>query len=92
LSEGNQDVEHNLLELHGMGLRVLTITWNNSNDLAISCRDKKTKDEGLSETGKNVIRTCNNLGIAIDVSHSREKMTCNCPSIWAPKSSLLLTI
>lgn len=70
--EGGHAIEHDLnklKELYRLGMRYLTITWNNSTDWAISAQDSRSATHGLSEFGKQVIRTLDSLGVIIDVSH-----------------------
>lgn len=51
-----------------LGVRVFTITWNNSNRLAHSAFDNDKK--GLTKRGKEFIRLLKNYDIIIDLSHS----------------------
>jgi len=70
--EGGHSIENSmdkLFQLYDMGMRYLTITWNNSTDWAISASDSRTSTVGLSEFGKDVIRKMDSLGILIDISH-----------------------
>ena len=70
--EGGHSIENNidnLVTLYNAGMRYLTITWNNSTDWAISAKDQRTETRGLSDFGRQVIRTMDSLGIIIDVSH-----------------------
>ena len=63
---------------HRLGVRYVTLTWNNSNEWA----DASDPDQsnygnfpsrgGLTEFGKDVIREMNHLGMIIDLSHSHE--------------------
>jgi membrane dipeptidase len=55
------------------GVRVLTLTWNNSNELADAALDKTPPHGGLSALGRSSVRRCNELGIVIDLSHASEK-------------------
>jgi membrane dipeptidase len=48
----------------------MTITWNNSTDWAVSAADSRSTTVGLSDFGRQVIRTMDSLGIMIDVSHT----------------------
>lgn len=58
-----------LLELyHRLGLRSLTLTWNQRNELADGVGEGETAG-GLTRFGKQVIRHMNRLGMLIDVSH-----------------------
>lgn len=71
--EGGHHIENsidNLISLYNSGMRYLTITWNNSTDWAISAQDSRSPTVGLSEFGRQVIRTMDSLGIIIDVSHT----------------------
>ncbi len=70
--EGGHSIENSidkLKTLYQLGMRYLTITWNNSTDWAVSAKDQRSRTVGLSEFGKQVIRTMDSLGVIIDVSH-----------------------
>lgn len=70
--EGGHVIENDLeklKELYHQGMRYLTITWNNSTDWAISAQDPRSTTHGLSNFGRQVIRTLDSLGVIIDVSH-----------------------
>jgi membrane dipeptidase len=71
--EGGHAIEDDigkLKALYAEGMRYLTITWNNSTDWAVSAQDNRSATVGLSDFGKDVIRTLDSLGIMIDVSHT----------------------
>ena len=71
--EGGHTIEDDIGKLKALyqaGMRYLTITWNNSTDWAISAQDSRSATVGLSEFGKQVIRTLDTLGVIIDVSHT----------------------
>jgi membrane dipeptidase len=53
---------------HRLGLRRLTLTWNNRNALADGVRWQRGRG-GLTEFGAEAIAECNRLGILVDVSH-----------------------
>jgi membrane dipeptidase len=55
------------------GVRVLTLTWNNSNELADAALDKTPPHGGLSALGREAVRRCNELGVVLDLSHSSER-------------------
>lgn len=56
------------LELfHRLGVRVMQITYNYRNALGDGCLE--TEDSGLSVLGRDAVKTMNQLGIAIDLSH-----------------------
>ena len=69
--EGGHAIENSLAalrEFHRLGVRYMTLTWNNTNDWADAGRGEK-KHNGLSEFGKDVVREMNRLGMLVDVSH-----------------------
>ena len=71
--EGGHALEDSLEKLevfYEAGVRYLTITWNNSNNWAVSSMDERSRETGLSQFGKEVIRKMNKLGMMIDVSHT----------------------
>jgi membrane dipeptidase len=63
----------NLERFFERGVRVLTVTWCNSNELGDSSSDEDKPHNGLSAFGRQAIRRMNELGIVIDVSHSADK-------------------
>ena len=70
--EGGHSIEgsiEKLIQLYNLGMRYLTITWNNSTEWAISSSDSRTATVGLSDFGKEVIRKMDSLGVIIDISH-----------------------
>jgi membrane dipeptidase len=71
--EGGHAIENNIAKLkeyYTRGARYFTITWNNSTPWAVSAADARTSTVGLSEFGRQVIRTMDTLGMIIDVSHT----------------------
>ncbi len=72
--EGGHAIENSLptlREFHRLGVRYMTLTWNNANDWADSNRE--SKHNGLTEFGKDVVREMNRLGMLVDVSHVGDK-------------------
>jgi len=70
--EGGHSIENSLEKLENLfnlGMRYMTITWNNSLDWAIAHNHPNTLTQGLSEFGRSVIRKMDSLGIVIDISH-----------------------
>lgn len=70
--EGGEALEGKLSTLrilHRLGIRSLTLTWNQRNQLADGIWEK----EGLTHFGREVIQEMNRLGMLIDVSHLSEK-------------------
>src|SRR5438445_1003318 len=73
--EGGHAIENSLAtlrEFHRLGVRYITLTWNNTNDWADAGRGEK-RHNGLSDFGKEVVREMNRLGMLIDVSHVSDK-------------------
>jgi len=71
--EGGHHIENDLtklVQLYTLGMRYMTITWNNSTSWAVSAADEANgKPGGLTDFGRQVIRTLDSLGVVIDVSH-----------------------
>ncbi len=59
--------------LFNRGVRIFTLTWNNSNDWATSCMDPSANSKGLTALGEEAVRKIDALGGLIDFSHSGEK-------------------
>ena len=69
--EGGHAIEDSLpalREFYRLGVRYMTLTWNNTNNWADAGRGEK-KHNGLSEFGREVVREMNRLGMLVDVSH-----------------------
>ncbi len=63
--------------LYMAGLRSLGIVWSRPNNFGSGVPIKRTGSPdvgpGLTDLGKALVRTCNQMGILIDVSHLNEK-------------------
>ncbi len=79
--EGGHSIENSiplLRQYYALGVRYMTLTWNNSNGWADSSSDiddtsvPHTK-EGLTEFGKDVVYEMNRLGMMVDVSHVSDR-------------------
>src|SRR6476469_2913971 len=73
--EGGHAIEDSLptlREFYRLGVRYMTLTWNNTNNWADAGRGQK-KHNGLSDFGKEVVREMNRLGMLVDVSHVSDK-------------------
>jgi membrane dipeptidase len=97
--EGGHAIENSLATLrqfHRLGVRYMTLTWNNSNDWADGARDKP-RNNGLSDFGKEVVREMNRLGMLVDISHVSDKTmsdvldTVKAPVIASHSSARALT-
>lgn len=54
--------------LYELGVRAMTLTWSNRNDIADGINEEAT-GSGLTLFGKQVVAEMNRLGILVDVSH-----------------------
>jgi membrane dipeptidase len=71
--EGGHSIESSIEKLktfYARGARYLTITWNNTIPWAVAAADSRSSTLGLSDFGREVIRTMDSLGMIIDVSHT----------------------
>jgi membrane dipeptidase len=69
--EGAAPIENELDRLdvlYGLGVRMLGITYSESNQLGGGIKDPA--DAGLTRFGRDAIRRMNRLGLAIDLSHT----------------------
>ena len=78
--EGADTIDPELNALHVFyraGLRALALSWSRDNAFAhgVSYRFPHSPDvgPGLTDLGRNLVKTCNDLGIMLDVSHLNEK-------------------
>jgi len=73
--EGGHSLEGDLKRLirfFNAGVRILTITWCNSNELADASWDHSQPHNGLSPLGRRAVQLMNQLGMLVDVSHASE--------------------
>lgn len=54
--------------LYELGMRAMTLTWSNRNDIADGINEEAT-GSGLTLFGKQVVAEMNRLGMLVDVSH-----------------------
>ena len=69
--EGGHAIENSLEKLdslYALGVRYMTLTWNNGNDWAGSATDAR-RAGALTAFGRQVVRRMNELGMLVDVSH-----------------------
>ena len=59
-------------EFFSRGVRIFTLTWNNSNPWATSCDDDMAMEKGLTVAGREAVAEINRLGGLVDFSHSGE--------------------
>jgi membrane dipeptidase len=57
----------------GLGVRVMQLNYNRRTPFGVGCLDGDT--DGLTDLGRQAIAKMNNLGVALDLSHSNTKTT-----------------
>jgi membrane dipeptidase len=57
----------------GLGVRVMQLTYNRRTPFGVGCLDGDT--DGLTELGRKAIAKMNEVGVALDLSHSNTKTT-----------------
>ena len=57
----------------GLGVRVMQLTYNRRTPFGVGCLDGET--DGLTDLGRQAIAKMNDLGVALDLSHSNTKTT-----------------
>ena len=66
-----------LRDFYRLGVRYMTLTWSNTNDLGDSSGDindpKVQHHNGLTPLGKQVVLEMNRLGMMVDISHVADK-------------------
>ncbi len=73
--EGGHSIEDDLAVLrvyHDLGIRYMTLTWNNTNNWADGVLDEPRHD-GLTDFGREVVLEMNRIGIMVDISHVAPK-------------------
>jgi membrane dipeptidase len=78
--EGGHSIEgdiHLLRDFYRLGVRYMTLTWSNTNEIGDSSGDlddpKIQHHNGLTEFGKQVVLEMNRLGMMVDISHVADK-------------------
>jgi membrane dipeptidase len=72
--------------LYGLGVRVMGLTYNEANCCGAGRRDK---DAGLTAFGRRAVKRMNQLGLAIDLSHTGDRTSLD--AIEVSKVPLLIT-
>ena len=71
----------------GLGVRVMQLTYNRRTPLGCGCLDGDS--DGLTELGRGAIATMNEIGVALDLSHSNSNTTAE--GIAESKTPVLIT-
>src|SRR5579862_5079773 len=102
--EGGHSIEndiHLLRDYYRLGVRYMTLTWENTNEWADSSEDvndpKIEHHNGLTDFGKQVVLEMNRMGMMVDISHVADKTffdaiaTSKAPVIASHSSARALT-
>lgn len=105
--EGGHAIENDvriLRDYYRLGVRYMTLTWANSNELGQSSGDLrkdpqtgKIIDDGLTDFGRSIVTEMNRLGMIVDISHVSDRSFYNAltlsraPVIASHSSSRQLT-
>jgi len=81
--EGGHAIEGDvriLRDYYRLGVRYMTLTWSNTNELGQSSGDLKTDaatgkivDPGLTDFGRSMVTEMNRLGMIVDISHVSDR-------------------
>ena len=66
-----------LRDYYRLGVRYMTLTWSNTNELGDSSGDLDDKSiehhNGITDLGRQVVREMNRLGMMVDISHVADR-------------------
>jgi len=78
--EGGHAIQGNirvLRDYYRLGVRYMTLTWSNTNELGDSSGDLTNKDiehhDGITPFGRQVVREMNRMGMMVDISHVADR-------------------
>jgi membrane dipeptidase len=90
-----------LRDYYRLGVRYMTLTWSNTNELGDSSGDLEDKKiqhhDGITDFGRQVVREMNRLGMMVDISHVADRtfyqalVASRAPVIASHSSSRALT-
>ena len=90
-----------LRDYYRLGVRYMTLTWSNTNELGDSSGDLTDKDvehhNGITPFGRQVVREMNRMGMMVDISHVADRtffqalVSSRAPVIASHSSSRALT-
>jgi membrane dipeptidase len=72
---------------HSLGVRVMQLTYNHRTAFGCGCLDGDT--DGLTDLGRSAVAKMNEVGVALDLSHSNTKTTADATE--ASKKPVLIT-
>jgi membrane dipeptidase len=90
-----------LRDYYRLGVRYMTLTWSNTNELGDSSGDLTDKNiehhDGITPLGRQVVREMNRMGMMVDISHVADRtffqalVSSRAPVIASHSSSRALT-
>jgi membrane dipeptidase len=90
-----------LRDYHRLGVRYMTLTWSNTNELGDSSGDLNEKSvqhhDGITDLGRQAVREMNRIGMIVDISHVADRTmfqalaTSRAPVIASHSSARALT-
>lgn len=102
--EGGHAIEGDirvLRDYYRLGVRYMTLTWSNTNELGDSSGDLEDKTiehhNGITDFGRQVVREMNRMGMIVDISHVADRTfyqalaTSRAPVIASHSSSRAIT-
>ncbi len=102
--EGGHAIEDDmrvLRDYYRLGVRYMTLTWSNTNELGDSSGDLDDKKvehhDGITDFGRQVVREMNRMGMMVDISHVADRtfyqalVASRAPVIASHSSSRALT-
>jgi membrane dipeptidase len=102
--EGGHAIEGDirvLRDYYRLGVRYMTLTWSNTNELGDSSGDLTDKEiehhNGITPFGRQVVREMNRMGMMVDISHVADRtfyqalVSSRAPVIASHSSSRALT-
>jgi membrane dipeptidase len=102
--EGGHAIQGDMRVLHDyyrLGVRYMTLTWSNTNELGDSSGDLTDKSvphhDGITDFGRQVVREMNRIGMMVDISHVADRtffqalVASRAPVIASHSSSRALT-
>ncbi len=67
-----------LRDYYRLGVRYMTLTWSNTNELGDSSGDTQRHEppsitHGMTHFGRHVVREMNRMGMMVDISHVADR-------------------
>jgi len=69
----DDDVAGGVARLAAAGVRFVGPLWERDSKAGTSCRTPADRDQGLTDSGRALVRACNEAGLLLDVAHASKK-------------------